>query len=258
MSTKTYYTHDNGGRPFKVVISPENQVKVYKEIGYNDNTRTTEYDDNPVYTAKPKKVFVGRSPRNKMTEFSAGYGRKFYGNSILLEMPEGEYIFVGHLVSKFKPESAIIKYVSPVGNNDVPYPYAIDSDGKYYLIIEDVVVASVPKEFGGDPYNYYYNNILMTTDLARVPPKKPVGIFEDIIEWSVDKNTYTMRYAPNANKDYDRLTEKGKLTMYIKKKGKKRRQKISKSEFVGIMERYGKLMGFSVMKGVKTIVDRVY
>lgn len=29
--TKTYYTHDNGGRPFKVVIDGK-QVRIYKQV----------------------------------------------------------------------------------------------------------------------------------------------------------------------------------------------------------------------------------
>jgi len=34
------------------------------------------------------------------------------------------------------------RYVSEVGNNDVPYPYAVDQVGNYYLMIENTVLLS--------------------------------------------------------------------------------------------------------------------
>ena len=37
-----------------------------------------------------------------MTNFSGGYGPKFDGNSILLQIDSNKYVFVGHNLYEFK------------------------------------------------------------------------------------------------------------------------------------------------------------
>lgn len=49
-----------------------------------------------------------------------------------------------------------MKFASPVGNSDVPYPYAVDRNGSYYLLIEGVVLHRVPPS--SDPYDWYYRS----------------------------------------------------------------------------------------------------
>jgi hypothetical protein len=53
--------------------------------------------------------------------------------------------------------------VSPVGNNHVPYPYAVDDRNNVYLMIEDVVLESYTME--QDPYETYYAKELFTLNL---------------------------------------------------------------------------------------------
>ena len=75
---------------------------------------------------KPEETFVGISPKIKMTEFSGGFGKKFNGNSILLSLGKNKYVFIGQKIIEFTTKKdKIIDFVSPVGNNDVPYPFAI-------------------------------------------------------------------------------------------------------------------------------------
>lgn len=86
-----------------------------------------------------------------------------YGNSILTELSEGRYLFIGESVFEFQTadgKSGITLYRSPVGNNDVPYPFAMD-DEYVYLLIEDARVAKKhidleQKPFA--PYTQYYGN----------------------------------------------------------------------------------------------------
>ena len=62
-----------------------------------------------------------------MTEFSGGYGEKWDGNSILLRIGDANefrYVYIGCTVFEFTADEKVIKYVSSVGNNCVPYPYA--------------------------------------------------------------------------------------------------------------------------------------
>lgn len=157
---KSYFIHDNGGRPFLVHINP-NDVSIYKIP--KDNHNDDENDSKKLYTElvkkyNPKQVLVGKSPKNDITIYSGGYDKIFDGNTILLELKDNEYIFIGWNILSFKPKNKIVKYISPVGNSDVPYPYAIDNKGMYYLLIENIIITSVPNEYKNDPYTYYYNN----------------------------------------------------------------------------------------------------
>lgn len=138
--SKSYSTHDNGDRPFRVDICG-------KAVTVTRVNSVTLY---------PEKVFVGKSPLMPMTEFSGGHGKKFDGNSILLAFKDNKYVFVGHHVVGFVSKHEIVKFVSPVGANDIPYPFAVDAQQTYYLLLEDVKVDSkhvvVDKSF---PYASY-------------------------------------------------------------------------------------------------------
>ena len=152
--SQTYLIHDNGSRPFKVNIQ-DLKVSIYKQC------RDNYYEENPLMTFDCKKIFVGTSPLNSITSWSGGFGIAFDGNSILLHLDGIDYVYIGKEIYKFKSFGEIITYISPVGNNNVPYPYAIDEHDNYYLMIEDVVIMRTDKTafqmLGySDPYNYYY------------------------------------------------------------------------------------------------------
>jgi hypothetical protein len=141
-----YGIHDNGGRPFAVKIDGK-IVDVYKylrNVYYKDVPPGLDkkyfliYDEyvySKIKTFRPKRIFVGKSPKCDMTDFSGGIGKEFDGNSILLDMGNKNYIFIGHKIFKFTAKSEIAKFVSPVGNNDVPYPFAIDDKNNFYDIL---------------------------------------------------------------------------------------------------------------------------
>jgi len=166
---KEYLIHDNGSRPFKVSLSKI--IKIYKEEFDNGDYTRPRYDKEILEILNYKKIFIGLSPKNSSTIFSGGYGKEFDGNSILIYDSKFKYIYIGSeiyefnilendrknkiddvLSSGFRTKSNIIpseisryikeysdeiyNFVSPVGNNDVPYPYAVSS--KYiYCLLED-------------------------------------------------------------------------------------------------------------------------
>jgi len=110
-----------------------------------------------VGTWKYRDIFIGKSPKDKIDgNYSGGYGRKFFGNSILIEINHLQYVWIGNRIIEFTSQASIKKFVSPVGNNDVVYPYAIDVDNMYYLMIENTIVDGVEK--GMDPYDAYYGH----------------------------------------------------------------------------------------------------
>ena len=190
-----YLTHDNGGSPFRVIVNTINEItksvtvlknnddddeddeddeddddcdeddtKNFKIVlGYNSNSKIS----GDFLVENPFQIFIGESPENAMTIFSGGHGDEFDGNTILIRPTEDlEYIFVGNTVKKFRADSEILHFISPVGNNDVPCAYAISSNNMY-LFSEEIVVTTnrMPKELldsfidGSDePYTYLYGN----------------------------------------------------------------------------------------------------
>ena len=130
-NAQMYKTLDNYSVGFYVFINLE-RVYVYgrtKDVIPNN----FDTDDIIIFTElvasyDTTNIFIGQSRQNKMTEFSGGYGPKWEGNSILLELGYISniytYIFIGPVVTKFYTDERIIKYSSSVGNNCVPYPYA--------------------------------------------------------------------------------------------------------------------------------------
>jgi hypothetical protein len=85
------------------------------------------------------------------------------GNSILLHITGTRYIFIGIYIYEFESPEPIIEYVSPIGNNDVPYPFA-KSANETFLMVEDAVIDNKLLEEEGlkypinawHPYKLYY------------------------------------------------------------------------------------------------------
>lgn len=163
-----YYTHDNGGRPFKVLVF-KNIIAVFKTSG------STYMNTDPYKDSKPIKVdvyfhLVTIIPNNGMVEDvcpstpwvikeieqiikndppeinkpkKETNEEKFNrwmnytcskGNSLLFLTPnKNEYLYISGSVFTFKTSEPITSFIAYVGNNDVPYPYAV-SDHYYYLL----------------------------------------------------------------------------------------------------------------------------
>jgi len=185
----TYRTHDNGGRPFLVYVNNDLTVNVYSKpvdeyCFYPDYYNLPDNYINLVDSyVKPVKVFVGTSPYNRMTSFSGGHGTHFDGNSILVYLGNFEYVFIGDCIYKFKTTDDIIEtYYSPVGNSDVPYPFAISNKNVYFMLDKTYVARTiydkvVPKD-ETDGYSYYYgqsNNVALSK--SSVPMNEFVEIF---------------------------------------------------------------------------------
>lgn len=162
---KKYYIHDNGGRPFLVQICKD-KINIYQSSGkdydqyMNDDEKYVNIYDKLILTISPyEKVFIGKDT-NEMLNIS----RKLQnGNTILIKQPDKQdkhtYIFVGNDgIYSFEPHEEIKKYVSPIGNNDVPYPYAVDNKN-YYLMLDGVYIPKDEVEKGITPYEYYYFKI---------------------------------------------------------------------------------------------------
>jgi len=234
--------HDNGGTPFLVNYDIDSErVTIYS----NDKKLLFEYF--------PLAVFIGKSPVNDMTLFSGGHGPKFDGNSILIKIDHLTYVFIGESIFSFTSYSEIINYVSPVGNSDVPYPYAVDDHDRYYLMIEDVVIQDVPSEHSDRPYEYYYERHYFTKNDGE-------KTFKDIIEFYIKGEKYSGTYKSDPEKDYERFSKfksvnKSDSILSVKKTDGKI-YPLSKQEYIMLIEEFGNYIGASKLPNVKVIQER--
>ena len=228
---KTYYILDNGDRPFKVNID-KNNIDIYKKKNSLDNNKIL-YNKNPILTFKNvNKIFIGKSPKNKMTVYSGGYGKEYNGNTILLNIKDNNYVCISSSIFLFQSLSEIIKYVSHVGNSGVPYPYAVDKNNMNYLMLDNVIIKNVPNNI--NPYQYYYKNS---------------NNFENISNFIIGEESYDLNYTPFPEKNYARISkfnDFGSGMKIIYKNGKT--QKIGNKEYTKILKEYGKKKGFYPLK----------
>ena len=256
---KHYLIHDNGGRPFAMYVSPKKDaVAIYKlpkgflepEGVYHKDKTFVKYYSELVKKIKCKDVFIGVSPKNTMTKFSGGFGKKFDGNTNLIKLSDKRYVYVGETIFEFTSLNKIVDYQSPVGNSDVPYPYAIDEKGNYYLMLDKVIV-NFPEKVE-DPYDKYWNSGLMTTDVSFTPPKEPVyPNFQDIKGFYIlekgKKEPYTLRHTTEPSKEYDRLVKSiGKPLSIEYTDGTKK--DLSKKDYIQLMNDFGKLLNTKPFK----------
>lgn len=255
-----YEILDNGGNPYIVEILGNKKVKIYDNNIFEEDEGGYDFpkqlEPEIVMELEPLEIFIGKSPKNtSRVQFSEAYGKKFDGNTILLNMGDNEYIFINRNIESFKAKSKIISYVSPIGGSGVPFPYAIDEKGNFYLLIEDdIIVLSLRdydelqyikelvdvdfrklikefseefkekysgKEFSDDPYQFYYDNL------------SKVGDFY------IGNKRYNLSYSSNPSKKYDRLTTKGDKIYLLNEENKK--FECDKKCYVNMMKEYSKI-----------------
>ena len=151
---------DNGGYPYSVDIK-EKKVDIYYNNHYED-TEALDAEPSPPFVIlelKPKEIFIGKSFKTKITEFSEGYGIKEDGNTCLFGMGKNKYIFINRHVCEFKALAKIIYFTSPIGNSGVPYPYAIDEKGNYYFFMLENRIDITGNEAADyeEPLDYYFS-----------------------------------------------------------------------------------------------------
>lgn len=220
--TLKYNIIDNGGIAFTVYIK-NNHVDIYKN-DYDWDHHVNIESNKPILSYSAEKIWIGRSPLNKMTEFSGGASDYYDGNSILLKLNK-EHIYIGREIYSFQPLAPIAYYISPVGNSGTAYPFAIDKNHNYYLMIENVIMLNHP--FTIDPYDDYYNN------------QSPLMYHDIPIDYiMINHDRYSLHYTPLAAEEYDRLTKNDTLKMVVGHKNKI--YPICKNDYIKIMQEYGK------------------
>jgi len=217
---KKYKIHDNGCHTHKVLVG--DRVHVFKTA---TNKCILEYD--------PEKVFIDEDPSYKESD---------KGSSILLKLGPCKYVFIGAQIFSFTSYAEITKFVSTMGNNDVPYPYAFDAESNAYLFIENVVLRQAPTYH--DPYNVYYLKVRITP----LPPNNHfTPIFQGICQFFINGKEYSLSFQLNASEHYERLrqylaAEDGapfKLSIRYESNGQTIKT-LTKDDYIKLMDDYAK------------------
>ena len=239
----------------------------------------------------PLGVFVGSSPINRMTIFSGGHGEWAKGNSILLHLKANRYMFIGSTIYEFDSYEPIVRFVSPVGNSDVPYPYAYDANNNAYLFAFDCVVkncdkinqmiederkfndlgidtrekikAQTNKNFSdGDPNNYYMDNSALTEDMYLRDPKH-VPVVYPYKQFYIGKTPYTMSIHMNPAYDYDRFMSDSFASDQVDKYGVSVvdnsgvKTMLSKEDYCRIIHEFNNSQGFQPFLNVSIVHERI-
>jgi hypothetical protein len=147
-------------------------VKVKKQTVWVyklSNTDTDGYSDRDFESPKNyqdlvekfnvKKTFIGKD------RSSPKFG---LGNTILLELAGGKYVWIGSSIYEFKPKDKIVKYFSQIGSSDVPYPVALGEENAYFMI-EDKYV---PRDAFPEDVDWYSKAYPIFYGFDRPAPKK--------------------------------------------------------------------------------------
>lgn len=167
-SGKSFITHDNGGSPYKVHID-KTTVTVFEQ---DDDLRDSVWEltkakgrkerDKCLAFVYVKKVYQIRNARKVYVGEYKGrkykYSKLDKGNSVLVQLTQNKFAFIGNQIFTFKAKDMIESYQSPIGNSDVPYPWA---SGKTftYLLTENLWLENSEIKVKDDPYSDFYLNV---------------------------------------------------------------------------------------------------
>jgi hypothetical protein len=161
---KTYVMLDNGSEPFVADVTPSH-IEIYSQT-YKDINRVESYERNKkIVGTSYKKIFIGD---NDLKDKLAAPRGMYPGNSLLICLGPGKYIYSGHEVYSFetRDNEDIKEYYSPVGNSHVPYPYAVGEKYTYFMLDKE----TIPNELLNlkeDAYGQFYGHTIQDKELEK-------------------------------------------------------------------------------------------
>ena len=167
MLGKHYDIHDNGGRPFRVVINSNDgangkKVAIYKDVN-KDWNNPADYS-KLIKELTVKEVYVGKSTGNaEGSDHRPDQADFFKGNSVVLHVSGNKYIHVGTSIYEFEMDDEVDQYFSMIGRNDVPYPVLLGTENVYFMLEDDhcylsrdMLPADFTKAQWENCYTYFY------------------------------------------------------------------------------------------------------
>lgn len=157
MTMATYQIHNNGSIPYIVEVSPTKVIIKKRNPNFNVLPDQMVYVNFREYN-NYRKILIGKDFR--LADFiqneQLDYERQD-GNSILINHHGKKYTHIGSEIYDFDAQDDIVDYFSPVGNNDVPYPYAIGEKYIYLMLEKKYILKELINITSKSPYATYYN-----------------------------------------------------------------------------------------------------
>ena len=158
---KSFLIHDNWKNPFHVFISDEG-ILIQKSVFINEDENSECIWEDCLVIDSFEKLFIG---------YDESDVEKTLGNTILVQTKGLNYIWIGSNIIQFEAKSTIIDFHSPIGEDDNPYPWAVDKDYRVYLGYKDLILCNKQQI---DAFNDYV--------ISEIPYHKAIENNEFIIE----------------------------------------------------------------------------
>jgi len=155
-----YVIEDNGSHPYHV-YDYGSRADVYA-LQY-DRDSDEEVVVKKILSIPYKKLFPGDNTL-RLPDYSSKKG-----NTVLIQQTNGKYIYIGDGIREFSgvDGDVIEKYYSPIGNNSVPYPYAVGKKYTYFLVDKTEYVENSSFDVKKDGYTQFYG---FTEKKSDTPP----------------------------------------------------------------------------------------
>jgi hypothetical protein len=160
--------------PFCVYVN-KNYVDIYiipKNIKKKYSTNKDDFTEQ-IASFKPKTIFID--------------------DTILIELPNNEYVYISHSIYKFTSKSKIV-YLSPSGDKaGVDYAFALDDKKNIYLLLDFIILEKYNIDGYEDPYNYYYT-LYSNLDMDIKKKNKTKAEIEKIEKLKEEKKNTIISY----------------------------------------------------------------
>lgn len=148
-----YEIHDNGAVPFIVEDYPKKKKVIIYENDPFPDTGQARFGKK-LHDIKYKNIWLGDNVESKL------FGDFEKGNTIVLQTAANKYVAIcRESIISFSIEAgeAVSKFVAPIGNSDVPYPYLVGTKN-VYLLLERVQLPIELIDMNEEPYSQYYGH----------------------------------------------------------------------------------------------------
>ena len=194
-----YLIHDNMARPFLVNVDTNNKIVyvhcINESEDYDYDSDEDSYDEealkryyvNPMLTYNYDEIFVGDHEDNYK---NYGYDDSL-GNNILVGLGNNIYIHIGGCIKVFKTLARVERYFSPIGNNDVPYPYFADEADNVYCESSCLIIKKYYKDGLNDVEDRFCGHLVEMNKLTlehtkfrhiQILEREYSGIYNNLIE----------------------------------------------------------------------------
>ena len=177
-----YMTHDNGGRPYKVVITRRRNrfvVKVYRYVDMDEDKSASHkdyflFEKQPVFKILAWRVFVASRksiPVDKQHDFrpsdwcdyenASGDKHMYYdGHVIVCQVASNRFVYIGNIIYRFCTQATVTAFYSSIRGSDVAYSCLVDAERNVYLLLNRKVM-NIPQKVLSeqqDLYDYFYKS----------------------------------------------------------------------------------------------------